>query len=205
VSTKVQVQVVAAVVVLVFAIGIITSGGTVDSGWLKFYSYAVSVALVLLAVWNRWGWRTGLAQRFTATPRNLSGTWRGTLTSEWIDPKTRKSPPPKPAFLVLRQSASSLSVTMLTDEMRSTSDMARVGGPEGEVCLSYVYLSRPKSSVDKRSPIHQGTTMLDVVGRPATRLHGRYWTTRDSKGELDFDRRVARHADDYQSAEKLFL
>jgi hypothetical protein len=93
---------------------------------------------------------------------------------------------------------------MLTDEMRSTSSLASVSGTDGDLSLNYIYLSRPKSRVEHRSRIHAGATSLDVSGKPASRLHGRYWTDRDSRGELDFTARVVQLADDYETAAKLF-
>jgi hypothetical protein len=199
-----QVQLVAAVVVVVFAIGILTSGGNVDSGWLRFYSIAVTAALVVLGLWNRWLWRLSWVQRLQAVPRDLRGTWRGTLSSQWIDSKTGSSLPPKPAYLVLRQTFSAVSVVLITDESASKSSLARVRTGDGSAGLDYMYLNEPKSSVEHRSRMHHGSTSLSITGRPARRLHGRYWTDRDSRGELDFTERVNTTADDFESAESLF-
>lgn len=201
---KIQIQVVAGVTVLVFAVGIVLSGDKVDSAWLKFFSYATASSVGVLALWNRFLWRSPTAQRIPGVPRDIRGTWKGVLVSQWVDPKTKKTPPAKPAYLVVRQTASKLSVTMITDEMRSRSSMAQVAGDDGDVSLDYLYLSRPQSSVEHRSRMHHGSTSLDVSGRPATRLHGHYWTDRDSRGELDFGQRVVKVVDDYESAEKLF-
>src|SRR6266540_6888152 len=117
--SKGQIYVVAALTVLVFAVGIILSGATVESSWLRFYSYAVMVGVVALALWNQWIWRLPLAQRFNSVPRDINGTWKGTLETQWVDPDGGRSPSSKPAYLVVRQTASSIAVTMLTDEMRS--------------------------------------------------------------------------------------
>lgn len=202
---KLQVQVVAGVVLLVFAIGIIASGDTVKSDWLRFFAYAVTAAVLVLTAWNRWLWRTTVGQRFKQTPRDVSGTWKGTLTSQWVDPSTSQPAPTKTAYVVIRQTASSLSVTMLTDEMRSTSSLAAIGGEDGDISLDYIYMSSPRSSVEHRSRMHRGGTALEVTGASKpVRLHGRYWTDRDSRGELDFDRRVKDHAEDFQAAEALF-
>lgn len=202
--SKMQVQVVVALTVLVFALGIIFDGGQVDSSWLRFYAYAVTVGVVALALWNHWVWRLPVAQRFKAVPCNLNGTWKGNLETQWKDPTTGKPPPAKPAYLVIRQTASAMSVTMLTDEMRSKSSLATISTFDGTTSLDYIYLSRPDSRVEYRSRMHPGATSLDVVGRPATRLRGRYWTDRDTRGELDFFTREKRHADDFATAEALF-
>jgi hypothetical protein len=167
-------------------------------------AFPAPTGVVVLALWNRWIWRLPPAQRFKSVPTNLDGTWRGTLKTQWIDPATGSSPPEKPAYLVVRQTASSMSVTMLTDEMRSKSSLANISTLDGSTTFDYIYLSRPDSSVEHRSRMHPGATSLDVTGKPATRLRGRYWTDRDSRGELDFVEHVGKHAGDYETAMNLF-
>src|SRR5438045_3293483 len=121
---RVVVQISAAVVVLVFAVGIWASGDKVDVGWLRFFSAAVFVALAVLALWDHIIWKLPFPQRIRGVPRSIGGTWKGTLTSFWTDPATGQRPPPKPAFLVVRQSASAVSAALLTDESRSRSSYA---------------------------------------------------------------------------------
>jgi len=204
VKYRLLVQVVATVVVLVFALGIWLTGGKIDAGWLRFFSVAVLVAMALLALWDRALWKLAPAQGMNRVPRDVSGTWKGTLTSEWIDPETGKTPPTKPAYLVVRQSASAVSAILLTDESRSSSSLAVVSGADGSISLDYVYLNRPDSRFEHRSRIHHGCALLDVTARPAKCLKGRYWTDRDSKDELDFQDRKHKTADDFEDAAALF-
>jgi len=201
---KTLVQVIAGVVVLIFAVGILLSGGHADLAWLRFYSIAVTGAVVVLALWDRWLWRLKVVQSGKSIPRDLRGTWKGTLTSFWLDPNTGQGPAPKPAYIVIRQTWSSVSVTMLTDESRSHSSLGKVSSGDGVSSLDYMYLNRPDNRVEHRSRMHHGSTSLDITGNPVTRLRGRYWTDRDSRGELDFTQRVAALAEDYDSATNLF-
>jgi hypothetical protein len=201
---KSRIQIVAAVVVLVFAGGIWLTGGKLEEQWLRFYGAAVFVAIIVLGFWDRFLWHVRSFQKLKETPRDLRGTWRGTLTSFWIDPETQKSPPPKPAYLVIRQTASSISVTQFTDESRSGSSLGAVTNEADGGSLVYMYLNRPDNRYEHRSRMHHGSTALDITGSPATRLRGRYWTDRDSRGELDFGQRVKAYADDYDTAKSLF-
>jgi hypothetical protein len=198
------VQVVATVVVLVFAAGIWLTGGRVDVGWLRFFAAAVFVATGLLWAWERYLWRIALIQRLGVVPRNLTGTWKGFLESFWEDPASSARVPAKLAYLVVRQTASTVSVILLTDESRSVSSLGVVSRGEGIASLDYLYLNRPDSKVESRSRMHHGSASLDITGRPATRLRGRYWTDRDTKGELDFTERKRQTIDDYEEAIKLF-
>jgi hypothetical protein len=203
-SRHALVQVVTGVVVVVFAVGIWLTGETVNPAWLRFFSAAVAVATIVLAVWDRWLWGLTLAQRIPRVPRDVRGTWKGTLTSLWIDPTTGKQPDPKPVFLIVRQSASHLTVVLLTNESSSRSSLASLSDDGATASLAYMYLNRPDTRVEHRSRMHNGSAFLTIAGRPATRLRGRYWTDRDSKGEMDFDQRRSRIVEDFREATTLF-
>jgi hypothetical protein len=204
VKTRILVQVIATIVVLVFAAGIWWSGGRVDVGWLRFFSAAVFVATGMLWVWEKVLWKTSPIQRLRWAPRDLTGTWKGTLETFWKDPSTGRSIPPKTGYLVVRQSASALFVILLTGESRSVSTLAVVSSGEGIAFLDYIYVNRPDSEVEDRSRMHHGSASLDIKGRPATRLRGRYWTDRDTKGQLDFAERRRQAAEDFEEAERIF-
>lgn len=198
------VEVVASAVVVVFAIGIWSTGTQVNPDWLRFYSYAVTLAVLVLWFWDICLWKWGFVQRLRVAPRNLSGTWKGMLTSFWKDPLTGLSPDPKPVYLVVRQTFSNVSVILLTDESRSVSSLAIVISKDGTASLDYLYLNRPDSRVENHSRMHHGSASIDITGIPPSRLRGRYWTDRDSKGEFDFTERHRNTAEDYEDAARLF-
>ena len=106
---------------------------------------------------------------------------------------------------MVQQTASLVSVRLLTDESKSASALAKVSEVDGSFLLTYLYLNKPEMRVERRSRIHHGSTVFDVSGNPARRLKGRYWTDRDSKGELDFaERNKKKLADDFAEAVELF-
>jgi hypothetical protein len=198
------IRVVAAVVIIVLATGTWLTSGKVDVGWLRFFSAAVLTATLILALWDLWLWRTKLVQRIPGVPRCVRGTWQGTLTSFWVDPTTGASPPPKTVYLVIHQTATLVTIKLFTDESRSTSTLAAVSAVDSAWTLAYLYLNRPDMHAEHRSRMHHGSTVLDVSGSPATRLNGRYWTDRDSKGQLEFTKRDHKLADDYPEAAAYF-
>ena len=201
--SRIFVQIIVGLVICVFAAGIWVSGDIPKLQWLRFYSGAVVVVLAALAAWNNWLWRLSAVQRFGSVPRDIRGTWKGTLASLWKD-EHGISPRPKTAYLVVRQSASRVSVVLLTDESRSVSSLARVSSDQTTASLDYMYLNTPDSRLEERSRIHHGSASLDITGQPSSRLRGRYWTNRESRGELDFTARVPQTADDYDQAERAF-
>src|SRR5688572_11953562 len=116
---RVLVQVVAAAVVLVFAVGIWVTGGSVSPAWLRFYSAAVLLATLLLSAWEQWLWRLPLVQRIGSVPRDIRGTWKGNLESFWTDPATGERPGASSVYLVVRQTFSQVVVRLLTEESSS--------------------------------------------------------------------------------------
>lgn len=202
----VTIRVVAAVVVVVFVVGAWRTSGQLDLGWLRYFSTAVLAASLVFGLWDAWLWRLAPAQRLPipGIPRCVRGTWRGTLTSLWVNPATGQCPAPKTVYLVVRQTASLVSVKLLTDESTSSSSLASVDLVDGTAVLTYLYLNRPDMRVEHRSRMHHGSTVLDISGRPVRRLKGRYWTDRDSKGELEFTERSNKLADDFGQAAALF-
>ena len=199
-----QAQVVVALVVVVFAVGILAGGDEVQVGWLKYYAAAVLAVTVAYSAWENLLWRTAIAQKVPGVPRSVRGTWRGTLTSLWLDPTTGRSPEAKTVYLVVRQSASTAHVTLFSDETTSQSSLAKLSETDGGTSLDYLYLDTPRPAVRHRSPMHHGSGSLQVAGRPARSMSGRYWTDRDSKGEVRFTARRGGLADDYSSASALF-
>ena len=70
--------------------------------------------------------------------------------------------------------------------------------------LSYTYHNVPNIFLRKRSPEHRGGTFLTVNGEPPNRIHGEFWTSRDTKGTLDMSARVPAVAQSFDDAEALF-
>jgi hypothetical protein len=201
---SITIRLVAAVVVIVLAAGTWITSGKVDTGWMRYFSAAVLIATLILAAWDLWLWRLGLVQRIPGVPRCVRGTWQGTLTSFWIDPATGTSPQPKTVYLVVHQTATLVTVKLFTNESRSTSTLAAVSAVDSAWTLAYLYLNRPDMHAEPHSRMHHGSTVFDVSGRPAMRLTGRYWTDRDSKGQLEFTRHQHKLADDFLEAATYF-
>ena len=197
------VQGLGAMVVIGFAAGIWSVAGS--PSWLRGYSAAVIVAILVFALWEYWLWRLPLMQRLPRVPRCIEGTWTGTLTSLWTDPATQRRPDVKRVFLVARQTASRVTVVLLTEESTSRSSIARLSRDEMGLSIAYMYSNRPDSRVAHRSTMHNGSAFVEISGSPATRMRGRYWTDRYTRGELDLQERKTRAATSFREATGLFL
>ena len=200
----VVVRFIAAVVAAVFVIGIWASTGNPDLTVLRFLSVAVLIATLLLALWNSvlWHWRP--IQHLPRVDRDLRGTWEAELESFWINPKTGAHPPIKTVYFVIRQTSSTISVTLISNESKSKSSTARLILEDGSYTLHYLYTNEPEQAHRSHSPIHHGSGVLTVVGLPAKRINGAYWTDRDSKGNLTLSRRSKKFGEDFQDCVDLF-
>jgi len=117
----------------------------------------------------------------------IQGTWRGTLSSTWTNPETNQYPAPIPMILVVRQTFLTVSCTLFTaeSESRSYSASIHIDEDSGEVRLVYSYTNRPRTTIRDRSPIHDGTVSLQILGNPPKELRGEYWTSRKTTGEIN--------------------
>jgi len=203
-NSKLLVQISVLVTTIVFAIGIWFTEETFNITWLRFFSASVPVVMLVFGLWEYYLWQLQIIQKFFRVPRDIRGTWQGKLDSFWKDPKTNESIKNKKAYLVVKQSAFHVSILLLTNESKSISTLANIFDDNISYSLNYIYLNKPHSRFEGRSRIHHGSASLDIVGTPAKRLYGRYWTDRDSRGELDFNHRNTKIVNDFHEAEILF-
>jgi len=203
-KSKTQTQVIAGIVILVLVIGTWATGSGWQIKFLRFYSAAVLVASLALTLWDRVIWHLNPVQKLSNVPRDVRGTWKGVLASDWKDPTTGVGVAAKDVFLAVRQTSSTVRVSLYTDESQSHSSIGSVSVGDEPLMLEYMYFNRPSNALEHRSRRHNGSTALDITGRPASRLKGHYWTDRDTKGELVFEDHVQKRVDDYESAKTLF-
>lgn len=188
----------------VFLLGSWIQTGSPTTSLLSLFSSAVLAVTILLWVWDQWLWRIKPVQMISAVPRDIRGTWKGHLESLWNDPEINEPPEPKTVYLVVRQTCSEISITLISNESTSESSIARLARENGSWVLHYMYTNESELDLRHKSPIHHGSSVYMVSGKPAKRLKGNYWTDRDSKGRLTLSERKKHLADDYEGAEELF-
>lgn len=198
------IRVIVAVVATVFFIGSWLQTGSPATSLLSLFSAAVFATTLALWLWDKWIWKTKLAQKLPSVPVDISGTWKSTLESLWVSPKTGKSPDPKTVYVVVRQSSSRVSVCLITDESLSRASLARFTIEAGIWTLHYIYTNESRIDLREKSPIHHGSAVLTVTGRPAKRLNGGYWTDRGSKGHLTLSSNRRHLAEDFEECRQLF-
>src|SRR5260370_27558531 len=171
-----------------FLIIAVTSGTTVRDIWtaLALAYKTIPVLLLLGSLFVAHGWRVPIFRGWLVPFPDVNGTWQGSIQTTWKDPESGKTPGGVPAILTIKQSFISISCVMRTAEMTSRSYFADfwIDRDQQLQKLGYSYLSSPLPSVRHRSAPHDGTMVFDVVGNPATKLNGIYWTSRSTAGEV---------------------
>lgn len=183
---------------------LLVQGVAVEPSWARPLSGVTAILLGLIGCFDLFLWRIPILQGWLVKRPNLRGTWAATLVSNWVDPETGKKIPPIPAYVVIRQTYSTLSIRLFTEESRSAvlSD-GITRDPDGIYSLAGVYQNEPKPEYRYRSEIHNGAIRLHVIGSPVTRLEGQYWTDRNTAGSMDLSRRHKKLADDFVTAKEL--
>jgi len=163
------------------------SNGPLDRGGYRLRAVPILATIAALFAWHGWQWR--FFHPWLVPFPNLNGTWQGFIQTTWKNPETGKTPGPIPAILTVKQSFMRISCVMRTAEMVSRSFLADfwLDGDEQIRKLSYSYTSNPLPSVVDRSNPHSGTMVFEIVGTPATKLKGVYWTDRKTTGEVTLE------------------
>ncbi len=136
-------------------------------------------------VFAAWLWRWKRLQVWLIPFPDLNGTWQGNIQTNWKDIEG-KTPGPIPTILTIKQSFGLLSCVMRTSEMESYSYLEGFCiDKEAQVRrLCYSYTSRPKAALRDRSTPHDGTMLLNIIGKPVHKLEGEYWTQRWTTGTV---------------------
>lgn len=153
-------------------------------GLLKLIPDVVAADTAFAIAFGQWLWRWRVCKPLVPFP-DLDGTWTGTLQTTREDPKTGKRPGPIPVMLVIRQTLFDIHCDMRTAEMASDSYSSDfVLNAERTRRLVYSYQSEPKATVIHRSEPHDGTAKLDIIDGPPRELRGKYWSSRQTTGEV---------------------
>jgi len=198
-------------VVVAFAAGVwalllILQGSALPGEWWKPFSVVVGAVVLLLEVFEYWGWRISWLHPWLVQVPDVRGIWKGELTTQWIDPDTGDRPEPIQAYMVVRQTFSRISIRVLT---RESSSMLLAGQfsreQDGEMILTGTYRNTPRLEHRRRSPIHYGGLLLEIPSRENQLRHlcGQYWTDRQTLGELRFGWVCRRVVSDFDTAQMI--
>lgn len=184
----------------VWGVALILAGVPVTAAWFRPFSVVIGVLVLVLSIADRWLWRLRWLRPWLFNMPDLNGTWKVVIHP------TAPEPPHDEviAYMVIRQTFSTVSLRLFTAESHSETLSARVVRCDDGTCnLAAVYRNIPRLQVRERSPLHHGAFLLNVQGDPPESLAGQYWTDRLSQGELVLSARSLALAHSFDQATRL--
>jgi|LAHU01.1.fsa_nt_gb hypothetical protein len=186
---------------IIWATLLILQGVSLPSGFFKPAPSVIGGVILILGAFERWLWRWNLLHPWFVSTPDLNGSWKGELRSSWTDPNTGIRKEPTEAYMVVRQTLSTIRARLST--RKSASELLAgsiIHNEEGLHDFIGVYRNIPKMLERQDSPIHYGGLLIRVNGNPPRTLCGEYWTDRNTKGELKFTAKSKENYCDFDSA-----
>jgi len=193
------------VAVAAWAVVLLASGQTPTSGLLKPLSTVTTVVVFATLAFDLWLWKIPLLHDWFVKRPVIDGTWKVEIRSNWKNPATGARIAPVEGYMVIRQTFSTLSLRLLTEE--SSSELVGteiVCTVDGLYCLSGVYRNEPRFEVRERSAIHYGAVWLRIIDEPLKKVIGHFWTDRETAGEMELSHRQKKSFQTFQSAQAYY-
>jgi hypothetical protein len=172
----------------------------VDRAWIKPLGLAASIVVLCLLVFDLYLWRY-LPSQLVGLP-DLSGTWKATVDSGFNAPGGQEVQ--LIAYLVIRQTYSTIHVEMLFPKSESSSTSAAIVNTDGTSELWYSYRSEAHALDRTNNPPHKGAVQLRIAANRDIKLAGSYWTDRETFGRIETVSRRRSIINDYKAAEDAF-
>jgi hypothetical protein len=191
------------VVVVAWAVVLLASGQKLSAGLLKPLSTVTSIVVFTTLAFDLWLWKLPVLHGWFVKRPVIDGTWKVEIRSNWSNATAGGSAlvAPVEGYMVIRQSFSTLSLRLLTQESSSELVGAEiVCSADGLYCISGVYRNEPRLQVRGRSAIHYGAVWLRIIDEKYKRIEGHYWTDRKTAGEIELANRQKQKFQDFISA-----
>lgn len=180
-----RVRITAYGVVLAYSAALLLNGITLPTLLSKALTSLPFFVVGAFALFDNFLWKLGPLPKFVKQPV-IGGTWHGTLTSYRRNDAGKQLTSQHEVVLVVRQSLTDISVTMLTAESKSRSDVATITSQQSDdYVLQYQYRNDPRMAYRDTSPIHVGGALVEIAGARPQSLYAEYWTSRDTRGSYN--------------------
>lgn len=148
-------------------------------------SYSISVTTIIVIAFINFAWRWSIFKGWLVPFPNLSGQWEGILKSTH-----KKAAAEIPIKLEIKQTFMHVQIKFYSDESKSNSIVAsfNIDKDRDILQLCYSYQNNPKATLQKKSPIHYGSVLLDIKER-GQQMEGQYWTSRNTTGDIYITKR----------------
>lgn len=180
----------------------------VEITWEHAWPFTITVSVVSLIAltFERVLWKWPIFRGWLVRRPHVQGTWRVHLQSNWIDPHTGEQAVPIDCVMTIRQTFSTLSLRLYTEESSSFLLAGKlIEQDDGVFQIAGVYQNNPSVHLrGQRSEIHHGALLLEIMGDPPKSLRGHYWTDRATKGSLDLTERRTQLVSTYEDGARIY-
>ena len=171
------------VVFLLFFIIICTAKKSLPTGfidYLRTMSAAISITTIIVTIFVSWAWKYRIFRGWLVPVPNLNGDWEGCIKYNYAGKDTSRK-----IKVHIKQTFTSIIVKLETKESKSKNFCGsfNIDRNRDEKQLIYSYFNEPDMKLRERSPLHYGTTKLDISQDNKT-MEGEYWTNRNSGGTI---------------------
>lgn len=164
-------------------------------GFVRAISAGVSSASIFIFLYIKFLWRMPVFNKIAKRPF-LSGTWQGTLKSDYKF-ENGEGVPPKEIFLVIRQDFLRIHIQSFTDRFNAESYVEAILYEESKGLKKLVYVYRQGTSDLGNQRGDEGTSELNILTNINPELEGRYWTNIKTAGELYFKKISETHIEKF--------
>lgn len=172
-------RVVIALAAAAWAAIILIGGGDLEAEWMRPLGLASSIVVFLILVFDRWGWRWPVVRRLVRRPV-LRGTWKTELRSSYGG----RADEVIEAYLVVRQTLSTITARMLFDRSQSTSMSAELVCEDDRWTLYYLFRSEKHALEPTDNSPARGAAHLTIGRSPRLHLEGDYWMEHGTRGRI---------------------
>ncbi len=166
----------------IFAITCVLNYFCLD-GWLGLWdiiSACITITSFVGILFVSHFWKLRIFQGWLVSFPNLNGKWEGKIKFSYDGKESSRK-----VEVQIKQSFCNIIVKLNTRESKSTTFCGsfNIDGNRDIKQLIYSYHNEPDPNVRGRSPLHYGTTLLEISKDNKT-LTGEYWTNRNSRGSI---------------------
>lgn len=149
-------------------------------GVVSALSTGITVTAVIATIFVSWAWKWRIFRGWLVPFPNLNGYWEGTIKYSYAGKDTSRK-----IKVNIKQSFTCITVKLETKESKSRNFCGsfNIDTKRGEKQLIYSYFNEPDVKYRDRSPLHYGTTKLDI-SQDDKSMYGEYWTNRGSSGSI---------------------
>lgn len=181
---KFQIRTTAYVVSFLWSLAVAFNGLQLSSPTSKLLGFMPLALVLAFTAYDKYLWHLGLLLTFAKRP-DIRGTWVGSFSGEWLDGNGRINNTDGPAALVIKQTYTQTSITLIGEKSKSYSFLAHIRQHDsGVFSVNYEYSNTPLQEFWRQLPPHSGSATLEVSSIRPGMITGEYWTKRMSRGTL---------------------